>query len=94
MFAPTPISREVAEALRVQPGETVIDVGCGSGVLSFVAARLGAVAVHGVDVDARATACATRNARRLGLDGVARFHTGDLFAPLGPARANVIIGDV
>jgi precorrin-6B methylase 2 len=94
VFAPTPTSREVAEALRVQPGETVIDVGCGSGVLSFVAARLGAVQVHGVDVDAGATTCASENARRLGLQDVTHFHAGDLFAPLGAARADVIIGDV
>ncbi|HYV01914.1 MAG TPA: 50S ribosomal protein L11 methyltransferase, partial [Actinomycetota bacterium] len=40
IFAPTHTSREVAEGMTVNPGETVIDVGSGSGILAFVAARL------------------------------------------------------
>src|SRR3972149_6157298 len=46
-FHPTHTSRTLAEALEIEPGDTVIDVGCGSGVLSFVAARLGAGRVIG-----------------------------------------------
>ena len=31
VFHPTHTSRTIAEALEIEPGDTVIDVGCGSG---------------------------------------------------------------
>jgi SAM-dependent methyltransferase len=94
VFAPTHTSREVAAGIDIQPGETVFDVGCGSGVLSFVAARLGAGLVIGTDVNEEAVVWARRNAERLGLAHVVDFRAGSLFEPLGDARADVVIGDV
>src|SRR3989442_9405792 len=82
VFAPTYTSREVAEGLRINPGETVIDVGSGSGVLSFVAARLGAAKVFGTDLNARAVELARRSAKLLGLDHATGFRQGRLFEPL------------
>src|SRR3989442_9122231 len=79
VFAPTHTSREVAEGLIVHPGETVIDVGCGSGVLSFVAARLGASTVYGTDVNPQAIELAGLNAERLGLAGRVQPRLGSLF---------------
>jgi methylase of polypeptide subunit release factors len=94
-FAPSTISRLLADNLSVTPGETVIDVGCGSGVLSIVAAKLGAGRVIGVDTAADTPEVASRNAKRLDVEGVTSFYRGDLFDPL-PAdlRADLIIGDV
>jgi 16S rRNA G1207 methylase RsmC len=40
VFRPSSTSVALAEALQVGPRDTVLDVGCGSGVLSFVAASL------------------------------------------------------
>lgn len=94
VFAPTHTSREVAAGIDIQPGETVFDVGCGSGVLSFVAARLGAGRVTGTDVNEEAVVWASRNAERLGLADVVDFRAGSLFEPLGGAQADVVIGDV
>ncbi len=45
VFSPTATSKTLAEAIEIEPGDTVIDVGCGSGVLAFVAAKLGAAMV-------------------------------------------------
>jgi SAM-dependent methyltransferase len=94
VFAPTPTSREVAEGLTIEPGDTVIDVGSGSGILSFVAAKLGARKVYGTEVNGSAVALAKRNARLLGLDRAVEFRKGSLFEPLKGIRANVVIGDV
>lgn len=55
----------------VQPGETVLDYGCGSGILAIAAAKMGAGAVSGVDIDPQAVAAAKANAARNGV--VANF---------------------
>ena len=47
----------------VQPGDAVLDVGTGSGVLSIVAAKLGASAVHATDIDPIAVDVAKENFR-------------------------------
>ncbi|MDC2863355.1 MULTISPECIES: 50S ribosomal protein L11 methyltransferase [unclassified Bacillus (in: firmicutes)] len=47
----------------VQPGDTVIDVGTGSGVLSIAAAKLGAASVQAYDLDPVAVESAEMNVR-------------------------------
>lgn len=94
VFRPTHISLALAESLEVRPGETVMDVGCGSGVLSFVAARLGAGRAYGSDISEESVRVATENARLLGLADRTEFRAGSLFEPLRDVTADVIIGDV
>ncbi|MBP9841141.1 MAG: 50S ribosomal protein L11 methyltransferase [Simkaniaceae bacterium] len=43
-------------------GKHVIDIGCGSGILSIAAAKMGALSVHGVDIDPLALTHARKNA--------------------------------
>ena len=94
VFHPTHTSRTLAEALEIEPGETVIDVGCGSGVLSFVAARLGAGRVIGTDLSAEAVEVARENAIALGLQDTVEFRVGNLLDSVRGEQASVIIGDV
>src|SRR5690606_28215217 len=47
---------------QLQGGESVIDYGCGSGILAIAAARLGARQVTGIDIDPQALVAAARNA--------------------------------
>jgi SAM-dependent methyltransferase len=94
-FAPSTISTLLAEALHIDEGDDVIDMGCGSGVLSIVAAKLGAGRVYGIDTAPDVVEVASRNAARQGVDSITSFHRGDLFGPLPPdVMADVIIGDV
>lgn len=52
----------------VQPGDRVLDVGCGSGILSIAAVKLGASAAYGVDMDATALNSARENVVRNGVE--------------------------
>jgi ribosomal protein L11 methylase PrmA len=94
VFTPSRTSQVIAAAMAVRPGETVLDVGCGCGVLSVVAARLGAGRVVGCDVSEAAVACARGNAERLGVADVAGFRSGHLFDAVRDVRADVVLADV
>ncbi len=48
----------------VTPGTSILDYGCGSGILAIAAARLGASDVLGVDIDLQAVSAAKSNAER------------------------------
>ena len=50
----------------IRGGETVIDYGCGSGILALAAAKLGAARVTGTDIDPHAMDAARYNAERNG----------------------------
>ena len=58
----------------------VLDVGCGSGILSLAALKFGAAAAVGVDTDARAVQEAIRNATLNGQQAQTRFLQGSLHA--------------
>ena len=49
-------------------GASVLDYGCGSGILAITAAKLGAGTVVGVDIDPQALAAARANSRANGVD--------------------------
>jgi ribosomal protein L11 methyltransferase len=72
----------------VQPGDRVLDLGSGSGILTIAAIKLGAASAIGIEVDAEANEVAARNAARNGVAKQVEFLEGDagILAPLaGPA---------
>lgn len=83
---------------RVQPGEPILDVGCGSGILSIAALLLGAKSAHGTDIDPIALDTTLENAE---LNGVASQMsvggadlddvTGDYPLVLANIQAHVLI---
>ncbi len=60
------------------PGATVLDVGSGSGVLSVVAAQLGAPYVEAIDISPAAVEATNDNARRNGVAGIVSVSTRPL----------------
>ena len=68
----------------VRPGDRVLDVGCGSGVLAVAACRLGAAWVAAVDIDAEAVAATRANAERNGVAQRVRASDAALEELAGP----------
>jgi ribosomal protein L11 methyltransferase len=64
-----PTTRLVLQFLEstVRGGESVLDYGCGSGILAIAAAKLGAAYVDAVDLDPQAVQSASANARANGV---------------------------
>ncbi|MCA9834781.1 MAG: 50S ribosomal protein L11 methyltransferase [Thermomicrobiales bacterium] len=62
----------------VQPGDTVLDVGTGSGILAFAAAKLGASRVDTVDVETVAVKATADNAELNGLSDVIAVELGSV----------------
>jgi methylase of polypeptide subunit release factors len=63
VHVPPPSTVELAGRLDIRPGERVLELGCGSGLLSIAAAKMGAGRVVSVDIDPRALDSAVENAR-------------------------------
>ena len=76
-----PTTRQIVEELveRIDGGERVLDVGCGSGILALCALKLGAASAVAVDIDPDAVEAARRNAKINGLGQ----HLKATLAPLG-----------
>jgi len=73
----------LAEALEVRPGETLLDLGCGIGVLGIAIAKTTeAGRVWMTDVNERAVALAARNASRNGVGNRAIVKAGEFYAPV------------
>ncbi len=59
-------------------GADVLDIGCGSGILSIVSALCGAGSVRGVDIDPNAVEASIENARLNGLEDSIEILQGDI----------------
>jgi ribosomal protein L11 methyltransferase len=88
----TALCLQVLESLPLS-GHTLIDYGCGSGILGLAALKLGAAGVLAVDIDAQALLATRANAVRNGVAG--RLRVADVHAPIEPAYcvvANILAG--
>lgn len=72
-------------------GQTVIDYGCGSGILAIAAAKLGAAAVHAIDIDAQALGASRDNAL---LNDILSGFNVQLPVDFDPPRADLVIANI
>ena len=87
----TKMCLELLESIDIK-GKTVLDLGCGSGILSVAAKLLGAEDVTAVDIDPVAVSAAVYNAKLNGftLNAIA----GDLFGALTPKKYDIVMANI
>lgn len=78
----------------VSPGNSVLDIGCGTAVLSIAAARLGAGEVLAVDIDPVAVSVARENVRNNHVESIVKVVEGDLVSKVPDTLYEVIIANI
>jgi D-alanine-D-alanine ligase len=92
VHAPPPSTVELARLLDVLPGERVLELGCGTGLLAIAAAKRGAGHVVAVDLDGKALDAAIGNAAINGLSDRIEVRAGSWYEALKAGeRFDVII---
>lgn len=74
----------------VRGGESVIDFGCGSGILAIAALKLGARSAAGIDIDPQAVLAANRNAEQNRVPAVFVTAAEQLSGPVPIVVANIL----
>ena len=77
----------------VSPGDTMIDVGCGTGILSIAAAKLGAGHITAVDIDEVAVRVTNENCRINGVESGITAIKGVL-ADVPKAKVDIIVANI
>ena len=78
---------------HLAPGATVIDYGCGSGILAIAAMKLGAASAAGIDIDEQALLAARHNARQNHTE-VSYFAAEDELHAQLKSAANVVVANI
>lgn len=83
------------EALEkhIKPGDKVYDIGCGSGILSIVSAKLGASKVIGVDLDEVCVKVSNENVMLNNVEDVVEIRQGNLLDVVNE-KANIIVSNI
>lgn len=83
-----------AISTTVRPGDVVVDMGTGSGVLAMLAARAGAKKVYAIEIDQSNIATLGAVFRANGLDDRVVLVQGDVCKIDMPEKVDVIIGEM
>ncbi|KQX02101.1 methyltransferase [Massilia sp. Root418] len=93
-FWPFLDSQPLVRNFRIVPGESVLDVGTGSGVIAVFACYGQAGRVLALDINPAAVRSASRNAHEHGFDGIMEVRRSDLFEAVGDEQFDVITANL
>jgi release factor glutamine methyltransferase len=93
-FWPFLDSQPLVRNFSIKPGESVLDVGTGSGVIAIFACYAEASRVLALDVNPAAIRSARRNARDHGFDRIMEVRRSDLFTQVGDEQFDVITANL
>lgn len=77
----------------MKPGDKLLDVGCGSGILTIAAVLLGSREALGVEIDPQAVAIAKGNIELNGMGDIAKVQYGDLTKGID-FKADIVVANL
>jgi D-alanine--D-alanine ligase len=86
VHTPPPSTIHLAGLLDIKPGERVMELGCGTGILSIASARLGAKRVIAVDIVTKALEATLYNARLNNVEKQIEVRFGSWYETVGPGK--------
>lgn len=78
----------------VEQDNSVIDVGCGTGILGITAANLGASSVEAVDIEPTSVKVAKQNVVHNHLQNIVNVSEGDLLKSIDLEKSDVIVANI
>ncbi|MGL4642619.1 MAG: 50S ribosomal protein L11 methyltransferase [Cetobacterium sp.] len=80
---------------NIKPGNTVIDVGTGSGILMIAAEKLGATGIYGTDIDELAVEATKENLELNKIsENTAQVFLGDLISVVQDKQFDVVVANI
>ncbi len=93
-FWPFTDSQPLVKNFHIESGESVLDVGTGSGVIAIFSCYSGAGRVVAVDINPAAIKSAKHNAKQHGFDKIMKVKRSNLFEKIGQEKFDVITANI
>lgn len=78
----------------LQGGEKIVDAGCGSGILSIAAVKMGAESVYAMDIDDVAVKVARENVNLNHLEDKIQVDEGDIVEKIGHMEIDMVLANI
>ncbi len=80
---------------NIKPGNSVIDVGTGSGILMIAAEKLGVTDIYGIDIDELAVEATKENLELNSISSdIAKVYLGDLISVVKDKQFDVVVANI
>lgn len=95
---PSEYTAALIQALRLDAGHvrgaSVLEIGCGSGVVLAALGAMGAASLCGIDIEGDAVAASASLLDDLGQGAIAELHCGDMWRPVAGRRFDFVVANL